>query len=400
MNVVVAVEQRFQLLPDGSVWTASGFRNAFWSRYLDVFDSVVVLARAEAVEVAEADAEPVGNDRITIEPLPAYRGPRGYLVQRGAIRRHMQGVLGPDDAIIARLPGPIGSTLIGLAQRTERPWGAELVGDPYDVFAPGAIRHPLRPVFRHYFPRLLRTQARKAMALSYVSDGVLRERYPAQVGAFTTSYSSVVLEEASYQSSPRGIESFREPFNCTVVGSLEQPYKGVDILLHAMRTLRDGGLDLRLTVIGEGTYRSELESLSNRLGLGDVVSFTGFVGERKRLMAMLDASDLFVLPSRTEGLPRAMIEAMARGIPCVGTTVGGIPDLLQHDEMVPPGDATALAKLIGAVLTDPQRMAHMSERNLEVARRYRSDILRVRRQGFYSAVRDRTQAWVRAGEAS
>lgn len=97
---------------------------------------------------------------------------------------------------------------------------------------------------------------------------------------------------------------------------------------------------------------------------------------------ILDSSDLFVLPSRTEGLPRALIEAMARGLPCIGSAVGGIPELIDTSEMVPPGDPAALAAKIQEVLKDPLRMETLSRRNLWTAREYLDSVLSERQADF------------------
>jgi glycosyltransferase involved in cell wall biosynthesis len=105
-------------------------------------------------------------------------------------------------------------------------------------------------------------------------------------------------------------------------------------------------------------------------------------------------ADLFVLPSRTEGLPRAMLEAMARALPCIGSTAGGIPELLPAEDMVPPGDALSLALKIRSVLTDPVRLMSMSSRNLEKAKGYHEGILRERRNAFYNSVLDVTREWL------
>src|SRR5690606_2722669 len=105
----------------------------------------------------------------------------------------------------------------------------------------------------------------------------------------------------------------------------------------------------------------------------------------------LDQADLFVLASRTEGLPRAVIEAMARGLPCIGTSVGGIPELLPTEDLVPPGDADTLARKISEVSRSPERMAAMSRRNLKKAADYRDDVLRQRRNAFYEIVKERTE---------
>jgi glycosyltransferase involved in cell wall biosynthesis len=89
-----------------------------------------------------------------------------------------------------------------------------------------------------------------------------------------------------------------------------------------------------------------------------------------------------------------MIEAMARALPCVGSTAGGIPELLPEADMVPPGDAAALAAKLNEVLKDPARLARMSARNLEAAREYHVDKIRAKRLAFYTHVRESTEAWL------
>jgi glycosyltransferase involved in cell wall biosynthesis len=139
----------------------------------------------------------------------------------------------------------------------------------------------------------------------------------------------------------------------------------------------------------------ELEAQVASLGLGERVHFCGHLLSSALVRYELDRADLFILPSRQEGLPRAMIEAMARSLPCIGSTVGGIPELLPSEDLVPPGDVVALASKIREVVTDSERMARMSARNLETAKEYRDEVLRERRNQFYRYVREMTEAWLK-----
>jgi glycosyltransferase involved in cell wall biosynthesis len=95
-----------------------------------------------------------------------------------------------------------------------------------------------------------------------------------------------------------------------------------------------------------------------------------------------------------------MIEAMARALPCIGSTVGGIPELLPPEDMVPPGDADALARKISEIVSDPQRLQQMSARNLARAGDFQEDVLRERRIEFYRYVRDRTEEWLARTQSS
>jgi glycosyltransferase involved in cell wall biosynthesis len=91
-----------------------------------------------------------------------------------------------------------------------------------------------------------------------------------------------------------------------------------------------------------------------------------------------------------------MLEAMARALPCIGSTVGGIPELLLPEDMVLPGNVNALARKIREVVTDPERMARMSARNLAKAGEYSDKALGPRRTSFYQHLRAETTRWLQA----
>ena len=228
-----------------------------------------------------------------------------------------------------------------------------------------------------------------------MSDVVLNEdalvkRSP----VFTTHYSSVDLgNDASIQDARNSYDP-RKRIELVTVGSLEQPYKGVDVLIRATAKCIAAGRDIRLTVVGEGRYRTSLEQLAKQLGIGDSVRLTGQLSSAHDVRCVLDESDVFVLASRTEGLPRAMIEAMARGLPCIGTRVGGIPELLDPSELVAPNDAEALASKINETLSRPEYMMLLSARNLEKARGYRAELLDARRTQFFEHIRKVTEQWL------
>jgi phosphatidylinositol alpha-1,6-mannosyltransferase len=121
------------------------------------------------------------------------------------------------------------------------------------------------------------------------------------------------------------------------------------------------------------------------------VTFTGTLPS-EAVRAEMDAADLFVLPSRTEGLPRVLIEAMARGMPAVASAVGGVPELLDPQALVPPGDARVLAERIRAVLDDHAVMDVWAARNLAAAREFEESRLDAKRREFYLRLRKVTEA--------
>lgn len=113
-----------------------------------------------------------------------------------------------------------------------------------------------------------------------------------------------------------------------------------------------------------------------------------------------DSATVFAMPSRTEGLPRALVEAMARGLPAVGTDVGGIPELLDARWIVPPDDDRALARVLAELLADPDTWRIQSGRNLDVARGYRTDVLREQFESWLSSLPDATSPRRRSSRAA
>lgn len=395
MNVVVSLEYHFARTPDGAIWTQAQFPYAFWTRYLEVFDQVRVVARVSEAAAAEAGWQRADGAAVSFAHVPDYLGPRQYLARARQIRRATRQAPGPDDAVILRVASQLGAHIQADLQRMQRPYAVEVVSDPYDVFAPSAVKHPLRPLFRWWFPRQLRRQIAHACAAAYVTTFALQRRYPPAPDAFSTAYSSIELPKTALAAIPRPLRAGNRAFIVIYVGTMGQLYKAPDVVLDALAACIQNGLALRLMMVGDGQYRAALEARATKLGIGAHVHFYGQLGTAAEVYAMLDQADLFVLPSRQEGLPRAMIEAMARALPCIGSTVGGIPELLPAEDLVPPNDVGALARTMRQMLSDPQRMAQASARNLAKAQEYNEDLLRERRITFYRYVRERTDMWLR-----
>lgn len=146
-----------------------------------------------------------------------------------------------------------------------------------------------------------------------------------------------------------------------MVKKLEPKY-GVDILLHAVRQLVDGGLaDIKVTIVGEGAARPALEALAQSLGVSRQVCFRGVV-PNEAVPAVLRELDIFVVPSRSESFGVAAVEAQACGIAVVATNVGGLPEVVVHDEtglVVPCENPTALAEAIAVLAADRERREAM-----------------------------------------
>jgi len=143
--------------------------------------------------------------------------------------------------------------------------------------------------------------------------------------------------------------------------------KGHAVLLRAFALVREEIPDARLVLLGDGELRGELERQARDLDLGESVVFAGIVDDVWRWLAQ---SDVFVLPSLVEPLGIVVMEALAAGVPVVGSDVGGIPELITEGvtgDLVPPGDAETLATAVTTLLRDEDRLRSMGMRARESA---------------------------------
>ena len=394
MQVLVSLETRFERTPDGRVWTQTMNAYPFWSRYLEVFDQVRVLARVREVPATSPDWQRADGEGVAFAAVPYYVGLGQFLWKSREIRGTVRKAFRIGEAAIFRVSSVLADIIQRKLSRIGYPYGVEVVGDPYDVFSPGAFRHPLRPLLRWWAARRLRDQCRRACAAAYVTAQALQRRYPCP--AYAVGVSDVEITDDALVPVPRTPRPDAGPFKLISVGSLDHFYKGPDVLIDAVATCLQRGLKLELAFVGDGRHRGELAGRAAAHGIAGQVRFLGQLTAGAAVRTQLDKADIFVLPSRQEGLPRALVEAMARALPCIGSSVGGIPELLPGEDLVPPGDVAALAGKIQEVAADKERLAIMAARNLEKARNYHDAFLRDKRLAFYKFVKGKTEEWLHA----
>jgi glycosyltransferase involved in cell wall biosynthesis len=367
MRVLLTSEARFERTADGVIWGAVPHGAPMWRRYLDVFTSALLLARVSDVSRPSPGCVETLAPGIEFCPLPPYAGLGGLLRHFGPVRAAVTRAIRDCDAVIVRSPSPVAFLTSGAVQAAGRPYAAQIVGDPDQVFTAGAVKHPLRIPLRRLATLAQQRLSRDAAAVLFVTKRVLQAKYPTRGQAYSAS--DVSLDDSDFDAWSAGRPRRGEPFTLVTVASLDQPYKGTAVLLEALARLHRHGEAARLQVVGAGRLLPALQQQSHALGIGSAVDFLGQL-DRDGVRRALKSADLFVLPSLTEGLPRALLEAMAQGLAAVGTDVGGIPELLPPDCLVPRGDAVRLADLIAAFMSSDRWRATAGERNRYVANAY------------------------------
>lgn len=187
-----------------------------------------------------------------------------------------------------------------------------------------------------------------------------------------TIYNGIAIEdyrEANGESALRLRRSLGFPADRVVVGSAGRLHreKGFEHLLRAVPRVLAGAPKTVFLIAGDGEAREFLSALARQLGVSEAVVF---LGERRDVVSLLPGMDVFALPSLHEGMPNAVIEAMASALPVVGTDRGGTTEVVENGVtgyLVPPADPGALADALLCILRDPARARQMGRAGRERA---------------------------------
>ena len=384
MNLYFFTESRFDRV-NGEIWTSQGFSMALWQRYLGKFDHVYVAARLQNVSEHSSDnLFKLEDKRVSVIGLPYYIGLVPYLKAKGSIKKIINSFIHPGDAYICRVPGNIGTIAAECLKKKGIPYGLEVVGDPWESLSPQAFESLFARIFQVVAKRQLQKITHNASAALYVTNHILQGKYPVKEGVFTTGASNVILRDDCYSAEPHKVVDREKNVQVRMlaVGTLAQLYKAPDVILKALAIVKSKGYNPFLTWFGDGRYRQPMIKMAEELGLKDNVNFVGAV-KQDVIRKEFEQTDLFVHASRAEGLPRAVIEAMAYGLPCIGSSVAGIPELLSPEAIVKPNDVDRLAEKMLRFVENKQFAQSEANKNWDESKKYHNDILTERRLSFY-----------------
>lgn len=366
-TVYVFGETRMTRAPDGTIRSHdSGVAGRAWTRGLDGVPGLGLAMRIDTAPEGEVGDHIVDVEKVA--PLPYYVGAKGMLTSLPALVRAIDSAVAQADAVVARLPGLIGLLAIHSAHRRGVPLAVEMVGDIREVLdagSGGSVGRRLAPLAA----AVTRDAMRKAGAARYVTRSTLQERYPVRDGVPTVGFSSVRLDP-QWVVDPDTVTAATSAPCLVAMGSQEQLYKGHDTLIKAMPSVLAEFPTTSLVLVGKGRMQGQLKDLAAEIGVADSVTFSGYLGDREAVRDLLDGATIFCMPSRTEGLPRALVEAMARGRMALGSRAGGIPELISSECLVDANDAPAWSAAIVNALRDDAFRVREGRRNIQEAATY------------------------------
>jgi glycosyltransferase involved in cell wall biosynthesis len=390
MKILVTLENRFYKSPAGKYYSNNIFDYSVWKKYLSVFHEVVICARVENIDYEMPEKMPANGPNVSFFELPMYVGLKQYLKKHFILKKRIQKAVYSADTFMLRIPGRISSLLWYELVSHGISYGVEVVGSVEDSLDTCGINPLLKRYLKWTQGSLQKNQCQRAAVSAYVSKEYLQKKYPP--GGWSTHYSSidlpqdVFLDDLGVQKKVSRIQQAIEgkrPFRICHAGTMGAMYKAQDDLIEAISLCRHKGFDVELVLMGDGKCRSIFEAKAKRCGIENHVKFLGNVSAGQSVRNEYDKSDLLVFPSLTEGLPRVPIEAMARGLTCIATNVGGIPELIPQQRLVFPRHPHDLAEKIQEMLSNPYVLKDQINENLKKSQEYSLNVLTQRRNKCY-----------------
>ena len=365
---------------NGKYFDPSGsFSNEILSRYTDIFEEVRFISRQVDSNREKVKVLP-SLEGVEFIGVPNFMSIKTYYKKVEAVRIIEQEVKAAD-CVIARVPSSVGSLVVKFAKKYNKPYLLEVVGCAWDALWNHSLQGKIIAPFKHYATQKI---VKDAKYVIYVTNEFLQKKYPTK--GKSVNCSDVALKEFDdtvLKARIDKINNVKENSKIVIgtIGAVNVKYKGQQYVIEALGKLKKQGItkyEYQLVGGGDQTY---LKSVAEKFNVADQVKFLGAI-PHDEVFEWLDTIDIYVQPSRQEGLPRALIEAMSRGLPAFGAKTGGIPELLEPEYVF--SNTKKNIDEICSILKSftKEKMITQAKRNYNEAKKYDKEIIEKRRRQF------------------
>lgn len=351
-----------------------------YERYSYLADEITFLIRTKPVEGKTFTPVP---PQIKVISVPNFKSPKTILTNKPKAEKIVEKCVRENDFFVLRTQSSIAQLAVKYIRKYNKPYIVESVGCSWDSYWNHGLLGKAVAPYMYYKTRSIIGSAKYVY---YVTGQFLQKRYPTK--GKTVSCSNVVIDEPVNSTLTKRLEKLKsfDPKKKLILGTaaaLDTRYKGQEYVIRAIKPLTDMGYDVEYRMAGGyngAKHNYFLRDLAKELGVEDKVKFVGNLSADK-MPEYYDSLDIYVQPSKQEGLPRAVIEAMSRGCPVIGTNIAGIPELIPKVCLFRKGSDTEVIKAVQRVLgTDLEKLA---KRNFAKSKEFSREKLIKKREAFY-----------------
>lgn len=346
-------------------------------RYKYLADDITFLMRVEPVtEQTKCTLIP---EEIHIIGVPNFKNPRRYFKLISQVKRQIEMAVKETDLLVLR-GGSCSNIALKFAKKMNKAYIYECVGCTWDSLWNYSL---LGKIMAPYMFLSERKRIKEAPFVCYVTKSFLQRRYPTQ--GENVACSNVVVDNVPDEVLTKRLSKINnynaEIYKIGTAAAIDVRYKGQEYVIHAISELAKEGINFEYYLAGGNRLKSSyLKDLAEKLGVLNRMHFVGSLNS-SQMPQFYDFIDIYIQPSKQEGLPRAVIEAMSRGVPCVGSNIAGIPELLQPECLFKKGNVNSIKNVLKKMIQND--MSRYAIENFNIAKEYQIDILTRRRNHFY-----------------
>lgn len=351
-------------------------------RYADNFDHIILITRMHHILPGQIEKHHVNLpwNNINFVGVPFFNSIRELKNHYREIDHIVsRAVLGCDIALV-RSPSLLGFMILRKCKKI--PFALEVVANPYEMYKGYAGLRKVQALMMHFAQK---HYCKMAVALAFVTKKSQQKIYERNKHKENnTYYSSIELKKDFFSDIPVKQDFFSNrdlPLRIThvanvIVGNI----KGHKEVLEVAAKIKQLGKDVEVIFAGTGPDEDHYKKYAAELGIK--ATFMGFV-DKQQLHNILQHSDFFLFPSKSEGLPKVLIEAMAVSVPCIASNVGGIPELLPPDNVFDSYDVDGMSNRIIELSSNKELYLENARFMYNTALEYESSVLAKRRVAFY-----------------
>ena len=365
------------------IYSSGALTESLWDRFLNGFDSITVygnIIQASQKEIQNLNR--VNHPNVDFIDVGYIRNLKDFVYGLFIDKLNFKTELQKYDAVVIRVPGEISFNAFRIAKKINKPIGLEVVGCPWDAYWNyGTIKARLLAPIAYF---RMKNIVKKSTHSVYVTQNFLQQRYPTNGKSINASNVETKIPKSDIVETKRKhLSKKKGKIKIGLMGSTNVQYKGHKELLRAIAIIKNDIPEFQIEFTGPGDNGWVLKLVKD-LNLESQVVFNGKLPSGKPILDWLDVLDLYVHPSKQEGLPRSVIEAMSRACPVLASSVAGIPELLNPEFLHKPGDYKKLANDLKKVLSNKEILLNMSYSNYQKSKEYDMGILDIRRKKFWS----------------
>lgn len=387
MRALVLLELHFYKDKNGEYWSKRLIDYEYLDRYLSVFEEISVCARISFIEDNDGTLLKLSGPKVSFVELPDTQGVKETLKAFHITKKIFRKALKSHDAVIVRAPSMMTMLLYREIKKSGIPFSVDVALSGMNMFpGSGMVYHILNCCVDKYLKKI----CMEANGVSYVTEYVLQNSYPCKAmiepnnkNYFTGAFSTIEMNDEHYYRQNWDINVQPQKFILIHSGFMDDNRKCQDYVLKVIKNVVDRGYNVEMRFIGDGALRPKYEEMAETLGIRDKCVFCGLIRNKMTLLEELRKSHLFIFPTKAEGLPRSVLEAMAQGLPCVSSPVDGVTELLPDKYLVNWWDVDGFTEKVCSLLSNWPDMVEQSERNYQKSLEYHNDILKGKRHEFY-----------------